>query len=657
MQQIALWTAQSSNSSGLESSRSQASNGEFKNTFNSAVDETQQGSAGNPSGQGAARKAIDSVSRVEAQGKVQDKANEPGIVGQNESTSAASGQNAAAGSPIDGTSLPFSADVENESGAVDQNGAALGKQSGLAGDFFEMAETPAKGFAALSNGLVNGGADSVATNLAAALATVSAPADRAGLQQTLINNGVNGSALPGTLLTGKEGTLDSSGSFGVRADASVSSVNGVDLAALEKLLAARGNETPGSVAIASGFVGRVQGALSSLSGEGRAELEALLAQAKSQGADGSGTGMREAALGLAQALSPDAAAGNRAFAGSMVNDPGLATGKVLEPGVKALGVGSSDLGSGLASTTAASSLASKSADGLNLPSGASNNMPPAQGVGGLVSGATPTALSEQAPVSGLGLANSGSQRSLGGKLAASELPASGLAPATTDGSIDGPDNLSLAPEQLKPVSQTHGAVKTALESAVSAASNSDLGGANDALVEVSPKVDVSVSKTLDPNSRDQNVGLRPYVSTLGVPVDDAEWADQLSQKLAFLHSRNITSTELHLNPADLGPIDVRINMNGDQTTINFTSQNATVRELLEANIHRLREMLTDPSNPQNSSGGFAQNSEQQADGFAEQRGQKDGFSFGTSESRTDEVASSAQAKKPDANEHIVDAYI
>lgn len=649
MQQIALWTAQSSNSSGLESSRSQASKGEFKNTFNSAVDETQQASAGKSGEQNSVQKALNSVSRVEAQGK----ANESGVAEQNKSAPAASGQNAAVEAPVGGTSLPFSADAENANVVVEHNGVALGKQSTLAGDVVEIPDMPEQGFSALSNGLVNGGADSLASNLSAVLAAASAPTDSAGLQKSLINGGVNGSAVLGSMPAGTEGALDSSGSLGVR------SANGVDLAALEKLLAARGNEAPGSVAIVSGSVGRGQGALSPLSGEGSAELEALLAQAKSQGAAGSGAGVREAALGLAQTLSPDAAAGNRAFAGSMVNDPGLADGKVLEPGVKVPGVTSSHLVSGLASASENSGRASTNVEGLaNQPSGAMNNMPHAQGVvGALASDTAQKALNEQAAVSGLGQANSGSQRSLGGKLASPELPASGLAPVTSDASVEGPDNFSLMPEQLKHASQTQGAIKTALESAVSAASNSDMSGTNDALVEVSPKVDVSVSKTLDPNSRDQNVGLRPYVSTLGVPVDDAEWAEQLNQKLAFLHSRNITSTELHLNPADLGPIDVRINMNGDQTTINFTSQNATVRELLEANIHRLREMLTDPSNPQNNSGGFSQNSEQHAEGFADQRGQKDGFSFGSSVSSGDEVVSADQAKKPDASQHIVDAYI
>ena len=42
---------------------------------------------------------------------------------------------------------------------------------------------------------------------------------------------------------------------------------------------------------------------------------------------------------------------------------------------------------------------------------------------------------------------------------------------------------------------------------------------------------------------------------------------------------------------ELGPVDVRINVNGEQANIQFTSQHAAVREALESSVGRLREML------------------------------------------------------------------
>lgn len=121
-------------------------------------------------------------------------------------------------------------------------------------------------------------------------------------------------------------------------------------------------------------------------------------------------------------------------------------------------------------------------------------------------------------------------------------------------------------------------------------------------------------KTSEPQT--QNLG-RPYVSSLGIPVDDAEWSNQLGQKLMWMNARNIQTAELHLNPADLGPIDVRIQVGADQSSISFNTQNQSVRELLEANIHRLREMLNSQSQTEtgNSGGGtLAQDSGAQSKG-------------------------------------------
>ena len=112
---------------------------------------------------------------------------------------------------------------------------------------------------------------------------------------------------------------------------------------------------------------------------------------------------------------------------------------------------------------------------------------------------------------------------------------------------------------------------------------SDVAAAKLEQVGLAPKL-VDGPKAAEPSQR-------PYVSSLGLPVTDNEWANQLSQKLMWMSAKNIQSAELHLNPADMGPIDIKIQVGADQSTINFNTPNQSVRELLEANIHRLRDML------------------------------------------------------------------
>ena len=101
----------------------------------------------------------------------------------------------------------------------------------------------------------------------------------------------------------------------------------------------------------------------------------------------------------------------------------------------------------------------------------------------------------------------------------------------------------------------------------------------------------AVSKFSDLQLRTASDTLKPYSTTLSTPVNAKEWADEVSQKIVWFTGRNIQAAEMHLNPADLGPIDVKINVQNDVASVTFNVQNASVRELLESNVVRLREMM------------------------------------------------------------------
>ena len=92
-------------------------------------------------------------------------------------------------------------------------------------------------------------------------------------------------------------------------------------------------------------------------------------------------------------------------------------------------------------------------------------------------------------------------------------------------------------------------------------------------------------------SRSSGAGLKQYSTMVGTNVGDAEWSEDVNQKIVWLTGRNIQSADIHLNPAELGPIDVKISIHNDAASITINSQNASVRELLESNVHRLRDMM------------------------------------------------------------------
>ena len=88
--------------------------------------------------------------------------------------------------------------------------------------------------------------------------------------------------------------------------------------------------------------------------------------------------------------------------------------------------------------------------------------------------------------------------------------------------------------------------------------------------------------------------MHPVQVTINAPVTQDKWADEFSQKITWLASSNKDQTaELHLNPPQLGPLDVVIKVSGDQATALFTSPHAAVREAIEQAMPKLRDMLAD----------------------------------------------------------------
>lgn len=87
---------------------------------------------------------------------------------------------------------------------------------------------------------------------------------------------------------------------------------------------------------------------------------------------------------------------------------------------------------------------------------------------------------------------------------------------------------------------------------------------------------------------------QPAQATINTPIVQERWGDEFSQKITWLaSSKQDQSAELHLNPPQLGPLDVVIKVSGDQATALFTSPHAAVREAVEQALPRLRDMLSD----------------------------------------------------------------
>lgn len=83
------------------------------------------------------------------------------------------------------------------------------------------------------------------------------------------------------------------------------------------------------------------------------------------------------------------------------------------------------------------------------------------------------------------------------------------------------------------------------------------------------------------------------MQAINTPVGNHGWADEFSQKISWISTQQNQVAELHLNPPDLGPLNVVLKVSDNQATALFTSPHGAVREAVESALPRLREALAD----------------------------------------------------------------
>jgi flagellar hook-length control protein FliK len=76
-------------------------------------------------------------------------------------------------------------------------------------------------------------------------------------------------------------------------------------------------------------------------------------------------------------------------------------------------------------------------------------------------------------------------------------------------------------------------------------------------------------------------------------VGTRAWDQALGQKVIWLVAGGQQSAELTLNPPDLGPLQVVLKVSDDRLTVDFSANQAEVREALESALPKLRQILND----------------------------------------------------------------
>lgn len=122
---------------------------------------------------------------------------------------------------------------------------------------------------------------------------------------------------------------------------------------------------------------------------------------------------------------------------------------------------------------------------------------------------------------------------------------------------------------------------------------------------------------------------------MAVPLESPEFAQAFGLEISTLARDGIQQAELHLNPAEMGPVSVQIALDGEKARIDFGAQAAATRAAIEASLPELAAALRDAGLTL-AGGGVSQHGAPRDDGRRDGRGESSARSG--SRERADAVA-------------------
>ena len=90
-------------------------------------------------------------------------------------------------------------------------------------------------------------------------------------------------------------------------------------------------------------------------------------------------------------------------------------------------------------------------------------------------------------------------------------------------------------------------------------------------------------------SQSQKTNILLHHDTISIFRKD--FADAVKDKVMLMISQKLQQFDITLDPPELGNMQVRVNLQGEQASVNFVVQNQQTKEALEQNMHKLRDLL------------------------------------------------------------------
>ena len=85
----------------------------------------------------------------------------------------------------------------------------------------------------------------------------------------------------------------------------------------------------------------------------------------------------------------------------------------------------------------------------------------------------------------------------------------------------------------------------------------------------------------------------PQTLTIPMEIDNPEWSNQFSERITWLGQQEIKGARININPEDLGPLEINIKVINDTASVNITTHNPHVRDIIDQSLPKLQAMMAE----------------------------------------------------------------
>lgn len=78
---------------------------------------------------------------------------------------------------------------------------------------------------------------------------------------------------------------------------------------------------------------------------------------------------------------------------------------------------------------------------------------------------------------------------------------------------------------------------------------------------------------------------------VSAPLRDSSWPQQFGERIVWLARNDQQTAQININPPQLGPVQITLNLSGDQASLAFASPHSEVRQAIESALPQLKELL------------------------------------------------------------------